>query len=397
MAGREDLKRDLEDALEGEVRFDEYSRKLYSTDASMYRIEPVGVVLPRSNEDVRRTLEITARHKAAITSRGGGTSLAGQAVGKAIILDFSKFMNRVIEHNLEEEWARVQPGLVQDHFNDYLRPHGYVFGPNTSTSSRATLGGMIGNNSSGSESLVYGKTVDHVIELSGFLSGGAPFAFGPLDENALQKKIGEKTRSGGIHRALRRIAEEMRQEIGDRFPKIMRRVAGYNLDELIKEGPFNLAKLLVGSEGTLATVTEAKVRICPRPKARGSLVLHFDSVEKALAASPAILAHGPAALEIMDRTLLGLANQNIEARRWMGAFMEGDPAATLQVVFFGESAGEVRAKVEGLLAALERGGTGYARIPLLDAAGQAAVSNVRKAGLGFLLGVKGDKKPAAFI
>ena len=144
---------------------------------------------------------------------------------------------------------------------------------------------MIGNNSSGSESLVYGKTVDHVIELSGFLSGGEPFAFGPLTGDEIERKLGEKTRSGGIHRALRRIAEEMRQEIGDRFPKIMRRVAGYNLDELIKEGPFNLAKLLVGSEGTLAAVTEAKVRICPRPTARGSLVLHFDSVEKALAAA----------------------------------------------------------------------------------------------------------------
>ena len=397
MAGPETLEGELKASVEGEVRFDNYSRKLYSTDASMYRIEPVGVVLPRSDEDVRRTLEISARHRAAVLPRGGGTSLAGQAIGKAVVIDFSKYMNRVLEHNLEEEWARVQPGLVQDHFNDYLRPHGFVFGPNTSTSSRATLGGMIGNNSSGSESLVYGKTIDHVIEVSGFFSGGEPFAFGPLDEEAFQEKLAEHSRTGEIYRTLHRLANEHRQEIEDRYPKIMRRVSGYNLDELIKEGPFNLAQFIVGSEGTLATVTEAKVKICPCPNARGSLVIHFDSVERALAASAMILAHKPAALEIMDRILLGLAQQNIEARRWMTSFMEGDPGATLQVVFFGEDADGVREKVEGLLAKLEREEIGYARIPLLDAAGQAAVSNVRKAGLGFLLGVKGDKKPLAFI
>ena len=397
MAGWEKLEGELTEAIEGEVRFDPYSKKLYSTDASMYRIEPVGVVIPRSNEDVRRTLEISVGHRAAVLSRGGGTSLAGQTVGKAVVIDFSKYMNRVIEHDPEGEWARVQPGLVQDHFNDYLKPHGFVFGPNTSTSSRATLGGMMGNNSSGSESLVYGKTVDHVHEISGFLAGGEPFSFGPLEGAALEARLAEESRIGDIHRILHRLSNGNRQEIDDRYPKIMRRVAGYNLDELIKEEPFNLAKLLVGSEGTLATITEAKVRICRRPKARGSLAIHFDSVERALAASAQILAHKPAALEIMDRILLGLARQNIEARRWMTSFMEGDPEATLQVIFFGEDAGEVRGKVEGLVSELERDNIGYSRVPLLDAAGQAAISNVRKAGLGFLLGVKGDKKPLAFI
>ncbi|MBT4093572.1 MAG: FAD-binding protein, partial [Nitrospinaceae bacterium] len=338
-----------------------------------------------------------AGHRAAVLSRGGGTSLAGQTVGKAVVLDFSKYMNSVIEHDLDGEWARVQPGLVQDHFNDYLKPHGFVFGPNTSTSSRATLGGMMGNNSSGSESLVYGKTVDHVHEISGFLAGGEPFTFGPLEGAALQSKLEEKSRIGDIYRTLHRLSDENRQEIDDRYPKIMRRVAGYNLDELIKDEPFNLAKFLVGSEGTLATITEAKVRICRRPRARGSLAIHFDSVERALAASAQILTHKPAALEIMDRLLLGLAQQNIEARRWMTSFMEGDPEATLQVIFFGDGADEVRAKVEGLISELERDGIGYSRVPLLDAAGQAAISNVRKAGLGFLLGVKGDKKPYAFI
>ncbi|MEE9240852.1 MAG: FAD-binding oxidoreductase, partial [bacterium] len=185
MADWEKLEAELKGALEGEVRFDPYSKILYSTDASMYRIEPVGVVIPRSSEDVQRALKISAEHRAPILSRGGGTSLAGQTVAKAVVLDFSKYMDRVIEHDPDGEWARVQPGLVQDHFNDYLRPHGFVFGPNTSTSGQATLGGMIGNNSSGSESIVYGKTVDHVLEISGFLSGGEPFTFKPLEGEAL--------------------------------------------------------------------------------------------------------------------------------------------------------------------------------------------------------------------
>lgn len=391
------LEEELTVAVEGEVRFDSYSKALYSTDASMYHMEPAGVVIPRSAEDAQRAMRIAASHGIPIVSRGGGTSLAGQTVGKGIVFDFSKYMNKVIEHDLEGEWARVEPGLVQDHFNDYLRPHGFVFGPNTSTSSRATLGGMIGNNSSGSESLIYGKTVDHVIEVKGFLSGGEPFTFKPLEGQALGEKLEEKSRIGDIYRTLHRIADENRQEIDDRYPKIMRRVSGYNLDELIKPGPFNLAKFIVGSEGTLATVTEAKVRICRRPKARGSIAIHFDSVEKALAASAMILEHKPAALEIMDRLLLGLAEQNIEARRWMAAFMEGKPEATLQVVFFADNADEARQKVEKLTAHLERENVGYARVPLLDAAGQASVGNVRKAGLGYLLGVKGDKKPYAFI
>ncbi|MBT5369831.1 MAG: anaerobic glycerol-3-phosphate dehydrogenase subunit C, partial [Nitrospinaceae bacterium] len=248
-----------------------------------------------------------------------------------------------------------------------------------------------------SESLVYGKTVDHVHEISGFLAGGEPFTFGPLEGAALKAKLEEKSRVGDIHRTLRRLSNENRQVIDDRYPKIMRRVAGYNLDELIKDEPFNLAKFLVGSEGTLATITEAKVRICHRPKARGSLAIHFDSIERALAASAQILAHRPAALEFMDRILLELAQQNIEARRWMTAFVQGDPAATLQVIFFGDDAEEVRGKVGDLVSELERYNIGYSHIPLLNSAGQAAISNVRKAGLGLLLGVKGDKKPCAFI
>ncbi len=392
------LEQELRDAIDGEVRFDVFTRKIYSTDASMYEIEPLGVVLPRSEDDVRKALEIAGRHGAAILPRGGGTSLAGQTVGKALVLDFSKYMNRVIELNAEEGWARVQPGLVQDHFNDFLNPHGFVFGPNTSTSSRATLGGMLGNNSSGSRSIVYGKMVDHVVETSGYFADGTPFSFTPRDAASLDALVREDSRMGRLHKAVGEIVESHRQEIADRYPKIMRRVSGYNLDELADEAqPFNLAKLMVGAEGTLAVVTEMKVRVCPKPKALGVLVVHFDGIEEALAASTTILAHDVAAIEIIDRVILDLAKNNLEARRLMDSFVVGDPDCFLTVEFFGEDEGEAREKVYRLQAELEAENIGYARVALDEPAHKQDCLNMRKAGLGFLLGRRGDWKPCAFV
>ena len=392
------LEEELRSAIEGEARFDVFTRKIYSTDASMYEIEPVGVVLPKTNEDVRKTLRIAKRHNAAILPRGGGTSLAGQTVGEALVLDFSKYMNGVLELNEDEEWARVQPGLVQDHFNDFLSPRGFVFGPNTSTSSRATIGGMLGNNSSGSRSIVYGKTVDHVIEVSGYFADGEPFSFGPLDAESLDELTRQDSRAGRLHKALKQIVDEQRVEIEDRYPNIMRRVSGYNLDELANETqPFNLAKLMVGAEGTLAVVTEAKVRVCPKPRALGVLVVHFHSIEEALAASTTILAHDVAAIEIIDRVIIELAKQNLEARRLMDSFVVGDPDSFLTIEFFAENDEEAEEKVKRLQDELEAKNIGYARVPLDDPAHKQDCLNMRKAGLGFLLGRRGDWKPCAFV
>ena len=392
------LEDELREAIDGEVRFDPYTRKIYGTDASMYKMEPVGVVLPKTNADVQKTLQIAQRYNAAILPRGGGTSLAGQTVGEALVIDFSKYMNQVLELNSEREWARVQPGLVQDHFNDHLSPHGFVFGPNTSTSSRATIGGMLGNNSSGSRSIVYGKTVDHVIEVSGYFADGEPFCFGPLDTESLEELMQEDSRTGRLHKTLKNIVSDQRVEIEDRYPKIMRRVSGYNLDELARETqPFNLAKLMVGAEGTLAVVTEAKVRVCPRPKALGVLVVHFESIEEALAASTTVLAHDVAAVEIIDRVIIELAKQNLEAQRLMDSFVVGDPDSFLTVEFFGENDGEARDKVRQLYEELEEKNIGYARVSLDDPAQKQDCLNMRKAGLGFLLGRRGDWKPCAFV
>ena len=260
----EGLLQDLQQRIAGEVRFDAFSRMLYSTDASIYQIEPIGVVIPRHADDVAATVDVARQHGVPVLPRGGGTGLAGQTVGKAIIIDMSNYMHQILEFNTEEHWAWVQPGVVQDQFNAYLRPHGFLFGPDTSTSSRATIGGMIGNNSAGARSILYGKTIDHVLEVQVVLSDGSTAHFQPIDKSMLEHKMRGQTLEAQIYREVARIARDNRETILERYPKILRRVSGYNLDEFIGDGPFNPAKMIVGSEGTLVAVTAAKMRIMPR-------------------------------------------------------------------------------------------------------------------------------------
>ena len=263
--------------LEGDVRFDPLTRAIFSSDASIYQITPIGVVFPKHAKDVQRIVEITADEKLALLPRGGGTSLAGQTVGEAVVIDFSKYMNNVLEVNAEEHWARIQPGVVLDNFNTLLRPTGLMFGPEVSPSSHATLGGMIGNNSCGSRSIQYGKMVDHVLELQGFLASALPFKFGKLTSNELKRTLQRSDQVSRIIQTVNQLAITHRDEITKRFPKIMRRVAGYNLDQLNLEDGFNLAGLLVGSQGTLAVNVEAKVSLVSRPKHAVLGVCHFNS------------------------------------------------------------------------------------------------------------------------
>ena len=284
-----DLEAALRKVVQGDVRFDAGSRLLYSTDASIYEIEPIGVVIPRHKGDVQATMEVANRYHVPVLPRGGGTALAGQTVGHAIVLDFSKYMNRVLEVNTEELWCRVEPGLVQDELNAYARPMGLQFGPDTSTSNRATIGGMIGNNSAGAHSLTYGKTLDHVLELTVLLSDGSEVVLKDLAPEALAAKARENRLEGRICHEVERLATQHREEILARYPKIMRRVSGYNLDEFVKPRPFNLSRMVVGSEGTLACVVEAKMRLVPKPKWTALDVIHFQDDMEALAASHAIV------------------------------------------------------------------------------------------------------------
>ncbi|MBI4525793.1 MAG: FAD-binding protein [Deltaproteobacteria bacterium] len=387
---------ELRKRLEGEVRFDRYSRLLYSTDASMYEIEPIGVVIPRDRGDVQAVIEIANRFGVPVLPRGGGTSLAGQTVGHAIVLDFSKHMNRVLEVNKEELWCRVQPGLVQDELNAHVRSMGLQFGPDTSTSNRATIGGMIGNNSAGAHSLTYGKTLDHVLELTAFLSDGSEVILKDLIGETVESKTKSDTLEGRLYREMIRLVQAHKSEILARYPKIIRRVSGYNLDEFVKAKPFNLSRMIVGSEGTLACVVEAKMRLVPKPKFTALSVVHFNDDHEALEASQAILETRPYALESTDKMILDLARGNIEQSRRLG-FVQGNPSSLLMVEYAGENEESVREQVYALEELRKARGIGYAATLAFKPEEVRAVWGVRKAGLGLLLGTKGNKKPIAFV
>ena len=408
-----DLEHALRRVIAGDVRFDHASRLLYSTDASMYQVEPVGVVIPRHVEDVHAVVEVARAHGAALLPRGGGTSLTGQTVNHALVVDFSPHLDQVLEVNTEERWARVQPGLVQDELNHHVRPLGLLFGPDTSTSNRATLGGMLGNNSGGSHSIAYGLTADHVIELTALLADGTRVVLGEVTPDEFAAKCRLPGAEGRIYREVAAIRDAYEGEIRARYPKHWRRVAGYNLDELVDgatrtegrpfagrrgsvPGALNMARLVVGSEGTLLTILEAKVRLVRRPGKTALDIVHYREIQEALESSQSILETGPYAVELTDKLILDLARGNIEQSQRMG-FVQGDPGAILIVEYAGESDAEVRAKVEALEARRQRERFGYASHIAFDAAEQQSIWKLRKAGLGLLLGMKGDRKPIAFV
>ena len=391
-----EIEAELKKRVEGDVYFDKYSRLLYSTDASIYQIEPIGVVVPRHKMDVQAVLEIANRLGVSVLSRGGGTSLAGQAVGHSIVLDFSKYMQNVLEVDKEDLWCRVQPGLVQDELNAYVRAMGLQFGPDTSTSNRATIGGMIGNNSSGAHSLTYGKTLDHVIELTVLLADGSEVVLTDMTPIQVEQKSKQDTIEGRAYREVFRLANQHKNEILARYPKIMRRVSGYNLDEFIKPQPFNLARMIVGSEGTLATIVEAKMRLVPKPKWTAMDVIHFNDDIEALECAQVVLQTKPYAMESTDKMILNLARGNIEQSRKLG-FVQGTPDSLLMVEYAGETEAEVRAQVENLEVVRRREKIGYASTLAFKPEEVKAIWSVRKAGLGLLLGTKGDKKPIAFV
>ncbi|MGH9332791.1 MAG: FAD-binding oxidoreductase, partial [Vicinamibacteria bacterium] len=385
---------ELRSRIEGEVRFDRTSRLLYSTDASIYQIEPIGVVVPRHAGDVREVVRLAARERVPVLPRGGGTSLAGQAVGEAIVMDLSKYMRELLEFSREERWARVQPGIVHDVLASLLKPHRLRFGPETATSNRANLGGMIGNNSAGARSLVYGKTVDNVLEVKAVLSDGTTATFGNVSRGDLAGKTRGDSLEAAIYRKALELAEANREEISRRYPKIPRRVSGYNLDELLCRDEVNLAKVVVGSEGTLATVIEAKVALVPLPPVAGLAVLHFQSLADALAAGCEILELQPSAIELVDEMVMDLARKSLEYSRRM-YFVKGEPKALLVIEFMGESESEVGAKLD--LLASRIGASAKPMVRVMDPAEQANVWKVRKAALPLLLGLPGDKKPIAFV
>jgi FAD/FMN-containing dehydrogenase/Fe-S oxidoreductase len=382
--------------IEGEVRFDTASRVLYSTDASLYQVMPVGVVLPRHVGDVAVAVRLAAKHRVPLLPRGSGTSLGGQTVGEALVLDCSRFMNRILAVDSGAAQASVQPGVILDELNAALRPHRLKFAPDVATSNRASIGGMMGNNSSGAHSLIYGKTVDHVLTQSVVLADGSETRFGEVDEAEWNRIASGTGLEASVYRNVGRIVRENAEEIDRRFPRIMRRVGGYNLDEFVRHGRRSLAMLTVGSEGTLAVVTEATINLVPLPAATGLLVAHFHDLIEALEATPACLELQPAAVELTDRTILSLSRGNA-ALAAAAHFLRGDPEAILVTEFYGGDEAEVRDRVAELADRLQTRGFGYAWVPVLPAPLQKQVWDLRKAGLGLLMGMKGDVKPVGFV
>jgi FAD/FMN-containing dehydrogenase/Fe-S oxidoreductase len=391
----EELKRRLEEKIEGEVRFDKISRALYSTDASVYLIEPLGVVVAKTREDIIQALAICRTFRCPVTMRGGGTSQAGQAIGAGIQIDTSKYYNRLLEVNAAERWVRVEPGIVLDELNAQLAPIGLRFAPDISTASRATIGGMMANNSSGARSVLYGKTIDHVIEQTVLLSDGSIAHFREIVRNEVP--TGD-TLEAACYRTVLGLAAEHAAEIDRRYPKILRRVGGYNLDEFVDPAkPINLAKMMVGSEGTLGIVLEAKLRLVPLPTAKAVMVISFADLLESLTAAPVIVGHKPSAVEVMDKSILDNTRQNAALDQIRTTFMEGDPGATLCVEFYGDRKEDLPPRLKALEEDLRSRRLGYAYHSETEPAAQAKIWSLREAALGLSMAMKEDAKSISFV
>ncbi len=389
------LRQELERELTCEVRFDKISRALYSTDASVYQIEPVGVVVPKTREEIIRTVAICRRLKCPVTMRGGGTSQAGQAIGEGLQIDLSKHYSRILEVNAEERWVRVEPGIVLDELNAQLAPLGLRFAPDISTASRATVGGMMANNSSGARSVLYGITIHHVLEQTVLLSDGSIVELREIPRAAVP--AGD-TLEARCYQTVLSLAAQHAAEIDRRFPKILRRVGGYNLDAFTDpERPVNLAKIIVGSEGTLGIILEAKLRLVPLPKAKAVMAILFDDLLESLAATPVILTHQPSAVEVMDKAILDNTRQNAGLEKIRAGFVKGDPASMLCVEFYADRKEDLPPRLAALEADLRARNLGYHYHSETDLAAQARIWSLREAALGLSMATRGDAKSVSFV
>ncbi len=401
------LQAELEARIQGEVRFDAASRMLYATDASNYQIEPVGVVIPRSLDDVIAAIEMAASHSVPILPRGGGSSLAGQTVGAALVIDTSKHLNRVVAFHPESRSVTVEPGINLDMLNREVKASGLMFGPDPSSSNRATIGGVIGNNSAGAHSILYGMTADHILSTKvqlaeggtvdlGSGSGSAPG--GASMENLLRRARADDP-TGRLLTKLLAFRDAHRELIERDFPPHWRRATGYSLNEFLKpDDAFNPARLLASSEGTLGTVLTATLNLVETPTATGLMLLQFDDLIAAMEATSIILETGPSAIELMDRMLISLTRQQPGYAN-MISFIHGDPAGVLAVEYYGADERELQAKCDRLVERLRAHNVHLSTDPqiVLDPKRQADVWSVRKAGLGLLMSVRGDAKPIPVI
>lgn len=393
--------------ISGEISYDDISRIIYATDASVYREKPLGVVYPKNKEDIKKIIQFASDNNVSLIPRTAGTSLAGQVVGNGLIVDVSKHLTKILELNTEKQWVIVEPGVVLDELNLFLKPHGLFFGPETSTSNRCMIGGMVGNNSCGSHSLIYGSTRDHTLAVECVLSDGSLVTFSPMEKEEFDSKCIGNSLENEIYRNIRQILEdeENQEQIRNEFPdySIKRRNNGYAIDALLetnvfsKSGErFNFSKLLCGSEGTLAFTTQIKLNLVKLPpKEKGLLCVHLEDIETAFHANIVALQYHPVAVEMIDHVIIECTENSIEQRK-NRFFIEGNPAALLLVEFASESMKDIikiTTKLENELRSL---GMGY-HFPLLQGNDINRVWSLRKAGLGLLSNLPGDAKPVAVI
>ena len=397
----------LKNSFSGDIYFDPAHLLMYATDASVYRELPIAVTRPRNVEDIKLLISFAAENHTSLIPRAAGTSLAGQVVGGGIVVDISRYFTKVLELNVEEHWVRVQPGVVLDELNFLLKPHGLFFGPETSTSNRCMIAGMLGNNSCGAHSLVYGSTRDHTLEIKAILSDGSEAEFKSLSPLEFEEKLKEDNLESEIYRQIHALLSDKQNqdEIRAQYPHplIKRRNTGYALDLLLETetftpsaAPFNLCRLLAGSEGTLAFTTEIKLNLVPLPPPETALVcVHVNTVNEALKGNLIALNHKPVAVELMDKIIMDCTLENIEQRK-NRFFIQGDPGAILIVEFAEQSRQEILDKAAGLEKDLRDAGIGF-HFPVLFGSDIKKVWNLRKAGLGLLSNVPGDAKPVAVI
>lgn len=393
--GMESLYQELRKHTACELRFDEVSRRIYSVDASIFEVLPLGIAIPRNQKDLATTLQIAYKNRTPVIARGAATGITGGCLGSGLIIDTSKYLNSILEINIEKEYAICEPGVVQDHLNAQLAPFGYRLGPDTSTGNRATIGGMTANNSAGARSLFYGRMIDHVEEVELLLADGEKVNFGPLSPEEWQFKLALKNSEGHIYRESLRIAKQYRREIEEHIPTIPRMAAGYNLNYLLRT-PYNLAKVIVGSEGTLGIITKIKVKIAKKPKFTGQCVVHFHDMLDAMHSISKMMEWNPLALEMIDHHILQMGAKAPSIKTKLG-WMVGNPNTVFIAEFQGSTPEEVKDRLEKFHESMKNQKIGYAYTLLTDPKSLDNVWDVRKAGLGLLMSRRSYSRAIAFI
>jgi len=387
--------KEISSKVDGKTLFDEFSRGRYSTDASVYQIKPLGVVLPKDTNDVLSLMEYSQKNSVPLLARGGGSSQCGQTVGESVVLDYSKHQNKILELNVEEKYVWVQPGVVLDHLNAYLKPYGLWFPVDVSTSSRATIGGMSANNSCGSRSLYYGNMVHNVLAIEAILDDGSIFNFDQINKNYLATKNNQDRLYKIIDKFID-VRQQVGSEIDANWPTTQRRVGGYNIDLIDPEG-FNSSNLLVGSEGTLSLFNKIKLKLSEIPKNKILGVCYFDNFHQAMELSKEIVKLKPTCVELMDQNLLNLAKEIPMYAGGIKKYIKGNPEAVLMVEFIDTEKSVYEKKIKDLEYLVLNQNKKNEFSYYSDLSEQKEVFEIRKAGLNILMSMKGDRKPVAFI